>query len=480
MQDNSHTILVVDPDERSYKTFESVLGVSNRVLFVQNGQTAIDLPDTQNIDVIFVSDTLNGINGIMLLEAFKKKFPSLPVVFITEQPQVKEVITAFRSGARELIVKPIDAKELATVTQKILGFVSNKKPKSRRFLSIRKAMQPNSPEKNYKGYLKKIFQKSKEQKDLSVTDFDGFQAKEAAPKALDSGNQLMDDPPADPVQPDKVTHLTVPPETMHLRIEAFFFGPFQIFVNNQPIENWPSKKGKSIFAYLILNHKRKIFRDVLMDIFWKKSCPDSARNCLNVTIHGLRRILEDIDPKSEFILFQDECYYLNPAIDLRLDVEEFRKRWRHAQSVEHNKGPLVAIPEFERAAGLYKGDFLEDEIYDSWSSLDRENLREIYLIILDRLSNFYTEDGQISTAIYLCERIIQKDNCREDIHRRLMQCHYYSGQRFKAIRQFRKCKEILKKELEVEPDHRTVKLYEQIKKGSLIKDLKNMKNFSKN
>ena len=91
-----HTILVVDPDERSYKTFESVLGMGNRVLFVQNGQTAIDLPDTQNIDVIFVSDTLNGINGIMLLEAFKKKFPSLPVVMVAEQPKVNEVITAGR------------------------------------------------------------------------------------------------------------------------------------------------------------------------------------------------------------------------------------------------------------------------------------------------------------------------------------------------------------------------------------------------
>jgi DNA-binding SARP family transcriptional activator len=166
-------------------------------------------------------------------------------------------------------------------------------------------------------------------------------------------------------------------------------------------------------------------------------------------------------------LFKDECYYCNPEIDINIDVEEFRKTWRSAQSLEHAKNLPAATSKFERAARLYKGDFLEDEMYDSWNSLDRENLREIYLVILDRLSKFYIENGQVITANSLCEKIIQKDNCREDIHRRLMRCHYYSGQRFKAIRQFRKCKIILKNELEVAPDKKTVELYEQIKQGAL-------------
>lgn len=467
MFDNSHTILVVDPDERSYKTFESVLGVKNSVLFVPNGKTAIDLPASHHIDIIFVSHALNGTDGIMLLESFKNRFPSIPVVLIADQPKVDEVITAFRSGAREMILKPIDTKELTEVTKKIFGFVSNKKPRRRWFFMTKKETPINTHEKNNKVHLKEIFQKSKQAENLSATEFDDFQAKETIPLAEDSSNQLIVDAIVDPEQSSKGMHLVKPIETSNPQIEAFYLGPFRVFVNNQSIENWPGKKGKSIFAYLLLNHKKKVYRDILMDIFWQKSSPDSARNCLNVTIHGLRRILEDLDPINEFILFQDECYYFNPEIDISLDIEEFRKTWRYAQSVEQDKGLSVAISEFERAGGLYQGDFLEDELYDSWSSLDRENLREIYLVILDRLSKFYAKDGQVTTAIRLCEKILQKDNCREDIHRRLMRCHYYSGQRFKAIRQFRKCKEILKNELEVEPDHRSVKLYKQIKQGSL-------------
>jgi DNA-binding SARP family transcriptional activator/DNA-binding NarL/FixJ family response regulator len=464
---DSHTILVVDPDERSYKTFESVLGSSNNVWFVPNGKTAVELPDSQKIDVIFVSQALNGIDGNIIVESFKRRFPSIPVVILAENPTAEEVLSAFRCGARELIIKPLDEGELIAITKKIFGFASKKRSKRWWFLPDKKDTQKNNVEKNGPRHLEKIFKKSSQIESSVVAEVDKFQMKENLFLTEDSSTQLIINAYSESGRPEKMTHSFEPIKNSCPHIQAFFLGSFRVFVNSQPIENWPGKKGKSIFAYLLLNHNKKIFRDVLMDIFWQKSSPDSARNCLNVSIHGLRNILEEIDPKSEFILFQDECYYFNPGVDIGLDIEEFRKTWRHAQSLENNKGLSVAIPEFERAAGLYKGDFLEDEIYDSWSSLDRENLREIYLVILERLSKFYVEGGQISTAIGLCEKIIQKDNCREEIHRRLMRCHYYSGHRFKAIRQFKKCKEILRKELEVDPDNKTLKLYEHIKRGSL-------------
>jgi two-component SAPR family response regulator len=468
MLKNPHTILVVDPDERSYKTFESVLGFKNSVFFVPNGKTALDLPASHHIDVIFVSHALNGTDGIMLLESFKKRFPSIPVVFIAEQPKVDEVISAFRSGARELIVKPIDEKELVAVTKKIFGFVSNKKPKRRWFFPAKKETQTITPEKNNKGHLNKIFQKSKQAQNFPETDFDGLQVNKTIPLAEDSNNQLIVDALFDPAQSEKGARPDKPIETANPQIEAFFLGSFRVFVNTRPIENWPSKKGKSIFAYLLLNHKKKIFRDVLMDIFWQKSSPDSARNCLNVTIHGLRRVLEEINHKAEYILFKDECYYFNPEIEIRLDVEEFRKIWRNAQSIEHVKGLSAAVSEYERAAQIYRGEFLEDEIYDSWSALDRENLKEIYLVILDKISEFYVLSKKHSEAIGLCEKILEKDNCREDIHRRLMLSYYRIGQRDKAIKQFQKCVQVLKEELEVKPSSETTNFFEQLKRDSLI------------
>ena len=270
MLDNSHTILVVDPDERSYKTFESVLGSKNNVWFVPNGKTAIELPNSQNVDVIFVSHVLNGADGKILLESFKKRFPSIPVVILAESPTADEVLSAFRCGARELITKPLDEKELIAVTKKIFGFISKKKPKRRWLFANKKDTPKNNHEKKSLGHLKKVFQKSKQLESSAVAESDESQMKEAQHLRDDSNNLLIADTLFDSQQSEKVTHLITPPKTAYPLIEAFYFGPFRVFLNNRPIENYPSKKGKSIFAYLLLNHKKRIFRDVLMDIFWQK------------------------------------------------------------------------------------------------------------------------------------------------------------------------------------------------------------------
>ena len=178
--------------------------------------------------------------------------------------------------------------------------------------------------------------------------------------------------------------------------------------------------------------------------------------------------MEDLDSQYEFILFKDECYDSNPELDFRLDVEDFKKIWRNAQGIEKNKGLPAAAVEYERAVSIYNGEFLEDEIYDSWSSLDRENLKEIYLVILDKISENFIYHNEHYKAIPVCENILEKDNCREDIHRRLMLSYYRIGQRDKAIKQFQKCVEVLKEELEVKPSSETTNLFEQLKRDSLI------------
>ena len=106
---------------------------------------------------------------------------------------------------------------------------------------------------------------------------------------------------------------------------------------------------------------------------------------------------------------------------------------------------------------------MEEELYDEWASMERENFREMYLAVLDRLSENYVFSNQCTPAARLCEEILEKDDCREDIHRRLMLCYYRMGCRDKALRQFKKCSEILKAELEVEPTKPTRQLYDEIR-----------------
>ena len=67
------------------------------------------------------------------------------------------------------------------------------------------------------------------------------------------------------------------------------------------------------------------------------------------------------------------------------------------------------------------------------------------------------------------EKILRYDKAREHTHRRLMRLHYLSGNRTAALRQYRKCIEILREELDVEPSQSTVQLFQSIRIDRLDK-----------
>jgi len=73
----------------------------------------------------------------------------------------------------------------------------------------------------------------------------------------------------------------------------------------------------------------------------------------------------------------------------------------------------------------------------------RENLRETYLQILEALSRIYSLNGKPKIAIEICKSILEKDNCREKVHRRLMLCYHRIGERDHALSNFKNARRSL-------------------------------------
>jgi DNA-binding SARP family transcriptional activator len=236
------------------------------------------------------------------------------------------------------------------------------------------------------------------------------------------------------------------------------------------VEEWPSNRGKSAFKYLLTHRDRPIAKEILMDLFWPDMPPDAARNNLNMAIYGLRQALRAAQPNYAHVLFQDDCYLLNPAMTVWVDVEEFIERYKAGQSLEARASLAEAMREYEAAEGLYQGDFLEEDLYEDWPMLQRESLKDSYLVILERLSRHCLEEKRYAASIRLCQRILAKDDCREDAHRRLMRCYSRQGQRNLALRQYHLCAETLARVLDVSPMQETVALYHQIRNGWTAQD----------
>jgi DNA-binding SARP family transcriptional activator len=246
-----------------------------------------------------------------------------------------------------------------------------------------------------------------------------------------------------------------PTLTVHL------LGKLQVTLNDVSVSEWPSGRGRSVLKYLLTHRNPWPCREMLMEAFWPNAVPESARNNLNVAIHGLRRALRAAADVPVVVL-DGGTYRLHPDVRLWLDVEEFERHvglWR-----ELEKSGTIATGEYELAASLYQGDFLADDPYEDWPVLIRERLRLAYLDTLDRLSHLHFSHAQYTSCALLCQRIIERDPCREDAHRRLMQCYSRLGQPYLALRLYWACVGALRDELGVEASPATVALHERIRR----------------
>jgi DNA-binding SARP family transcriptional activator len=267
--------------------------------------------------------------------------------------------------------------------------------------------------------------------------------------------------------PDAPLAQSLPPVPPTASLVVYCLGPFRVYQDDQLVKQWPSSKGKAIFKYLIMHRERPVPKEVLMELFWPGSDPDAARNNLNVAIYGLRQALRKARPSFSHVLFQDDCYLLNPELTIWLDVEAFMERLASAKALEKRGELKAAVQEYTTAEALYEGEFLEEDRYEDWVIPRRERLRQGYLDLLDRLSRYYYDQGNITACTAVCRKTLTVDTCREEAHRRLMRCYSRQGQPYLALRQYHSCVEALKEELDVPPTSATTQLSERIRRGEL-------------
>jgi DNA-binding SARP family transcriptional activator len=244
--------------------------------------------------------------------------------------------------------------------------------------------------------------------------------------------------------------------TVHL------LGQLKVRLDDVPVEDWPSGRGRSLFKYLVTHRDPWPRREVLMDTFWPEAAPAAARNSLNVAVHGLRRAFR-ASGAGPVVVLEGGAYRLDRRIRLWLDVDEFELHAAEGRRLEAAGELAGAVAAYERAVALYQGDFLADDPYEDWPVLPREQLLLTYLDVLDRLSALAFGRHQYGACVALCRLLLARDPCREEAHRRLMRCYSRQGQPHLALRQYQACVDALQRELLVEPEPATTDLARQLR-----------------
>lgn len=246
-------------------------------------------------------------------------------------------------------------------------------------------------------------------------------------------------------------------------LDIYFLSPFQVFRNDSQITDWPNSKGKSLFKYLVANRERPVPKEVLMDVFWPGAEANAARNNLNVAIYGLRKELAEGGSAFSYILFQDGCYLLNPALRVWVDAEAFREHMEAALRLEQQGELEQAIQQYRAAEVLYQAPFLAEDRYEEWIDPLRQATEQAYVEVLDRLGQHYFEQKDYDACALVCRKMLGVDACNEAPHRLLMRCYARLGQPHLALRQFHVCVDALNRELKLNPSPHTVELFRRVK-----------------
>ncbi len=94
---------------------------------------------------------------------------------------------------------------------------------------------------------------------------------------------------------------------------------------------------------------------------------------------------------------------------------------------------------------------------------ERERLRELAMEALARVLQQQRRSGAVEPAIQTALRLLRLDRTQEVVHRTLIRLYAWQGRRADAVRQYRACVDVLRRELGVEPEPATIRLYRELR-----------------
>jgi DNA-binding SARP family transcriptional activator/Tfp pilus assembly protein PilF len=245
-----------------------------------------------------------------------------------------------------------------------------------------------------------------------------------------------------------------------LSLEVYLLGPFRIAVGGLPVEEqrWERRKPKLLVKALALQRHHELHREQLAELLWPDSDPASASNNLHKAIHMARQTLEPglrAAADSHFILTSGRRVALTAPGKLWVDADAFEAAAAAALKGE-DEGAC------ETALSLYGGDLLAGDIYEEWAAQRREQLRGTHRELLQKLARLLEGRGRYGQSVERLRELVACDPSNEEAHRQLMRLYAATGHRQQGLRQFKECREALRRELDAEPDRVTLALHEDI------------------
>jgi LuxR family maltose regulon positive regulatory protein len=244
------------------------------------------------------------------------------------------------------------------------------------------------------------------------------------------------------------------PEDAPSKVEVYGLGMVRVIRDGHMISpsEWQTADAREMFFYFLTYSE--VDRDGLGLDFWPDLSAQQVTNRFHVTLHRLRRALSD-----DVIVTQKDGRYALGDVDYWYDVGEFESLVERARLLPFGDPQTEHL--WNRAVSVYRGDFLPD-IDRPWCVPKRETLRGMYIEALVGMGRCHEARRDFLGAVTWHRKALEADDLREDVHQRVIRCYFDAGQRSAAVKQYQYLRDLLDRELGVQPSDELQELLREI------------------
>lgn len=236
-------------------------------------------------------------------------------------------------------------------------------------------------------------------------------------------------------------------------------GPF-VYVRNGDIQQPSlSRKTRAILAYLAITdypHNRQL----LYTLFGQES--EDPQGTLRWHLSRIRRQLS-----ADILIVDNETVQFSHR-HCHVDAFEF------AQILDHQSLDQVSLDKLMQTLEAYRGEFLMGDAlpdvpeFEMWLLAQRSRLEQCAQRGTVRLVEGLIENGELRAALGWAQRLVSLDPLLETAHAQLIWLYAKLGQRDAALLQYQHCRDLLQRELAVEPSDELQRLYQEILGGEVV------------
>jgi len=250
------------------------------------------------------------------------------------------------------------------------------------------------------------------------------------------------------------------------QLNISLLGTPRITIDEAPVK-FATSRAVPLLAYLAITGNTQS-RELIASLFWPESTQNQALAALRTTLWRIKSA-----GLAEWVNLGRNEISLNIHRNIEVDVLKYKSALdrctTHGHPVSHVC--LYCTPALTDAIDLYRGEFMagcnisKAHNFDDWCMQQRETLEMLHLDALERLVKCHRTFGDFNLAIHYARIWLGYDRLNENAQFQLLQLYAITGQRTSGISLYKRFKELLWRELGIEPNEDITALYKQIITG---------------